>query len=88
MVSNWDCALEEQVERAGLAHLFETVVASAVVGIEKPDPGIFQIALERLGVAAGRTLHIGDESNDEVGAARAGVRFAPAPIATAFEGWS
>ena len=88
MVSNWDCALEEQVERAGLAHLFETVVASAVVGIEKPDPGIFHVALERLGVAAGRTVHIGDEPNDEVGAAAAGVRFAPAPIATAFEGWS
>jgi HAD superfamily hydrolase (TIGR01509 family) len=88
VVSNWDCALPEHVERAGLSHLFTTIVASAVVGVEKPDPGIFQVALEHLGVTAGRLLHIGDEANDEQGAAAAGVRFAPAPIATALAGWS
>ena len=88
MVSNWDCDLPVQVERAGLGHLFETIVASAAVGVEKPDPGIFHVALERLGISAARVLHIGDEANDEQGAAAAGVRFAPAPIATAFTGWS
>ncbi len=88
MVSNWDCDLPEHVERAGLGHLFATIVASAAVGVEKPDPGIFRVALERLGVSAARVLHIGDEPNDEQGAAAAGVRFAPAPIATAFTGWS
>jgi putative hydrolase of the HAD superfamily len=88
MVSNWDCALPEHVERAGLGHLFTTVVASAVAGAEKPDPAIFRVALDRLGVDPARALHIGDEANDEQGAAAAGMRFAPAPIATAFEGWS
>lgn len=87
MVSNWDCALPQHVERLGLAHLFTTIVASAVVGAEKPDPRIFQAAIDALGAQPGRTLHIGDEQSDVDGAAAAGLRFAPAPIATAFEGW-
>jgi HAD superfamily hydrolase (TIGR01509 family) len=87
MVSNWDCALAEQIERLQLGHLFRTVVASAVAGVEKPDPRIFQIALERLAVEPGRAVHVGDEANDEQGAAAAGMRFARAPLATAFEGW-
>ena len=88
MVSNWDCALPEHVERLGLCHLFRTVVASAVAGFEKPDPRIFRVALERLGVEPARALHIGDEPNDEAGAAAAGMRFAGAPLSTAFAGWS
>ena len=88
MVSNWDIGLAEHVERLGLAHLFTTIVASAAVGAEKPDPRIFHAALAGLGgVEPARVLHIGDERNDEEGAAAAGVRFAPAPIATAFDGW-
>lgn len=87
MVSNWDCALPDHIERLGLGYLFQTVVASAVAGVEKPDPRIFRVALDRLGVEASRALHIGDEPNDEQGAVAAGMRFAPAPIATAFEGW-
>ena len=88
MISNWDCALPQHIDRLGLGHLFQTVVASAVVGAEKPDPRIFQVALAQLGVEPGRALHIGDEPSDEQGAAAAGMRFAPAPIAAAFEGWS
>jgi len=88
MVSNWDCALPDHIERLGLGYLFQAIVASAVAGVEKPDPRIFRIALEQLGVEPGRALHIGDETNDEEGAAAAGMRFARAPIATAFEGWS
>lgn len=88
MVSNWDCALHEHVERLGLAHYFTTIVASAVVGAEKPDPRPFRVALDALGVEPRRAVHVGDEANDEQGAAAAGMRFAPAPLATAFEGWS
>lgn len=87
MVSNWDCALAGHIERLGLAHLFTAIVASAVVGAEKPDPRIFRVALDALGTEPGRTLHIGDERSDSDGAAAAGLRFAPAPVATAFEGW-
>jgi putative hydrolase of the HAD superfamily len=50
------------------------VVDSEVVGIQKPDPAIFELALEALGVDAGRALYVGDTvRNDVVGAERAGL---------------
>lgn len=49
---------------------------STVVGVEKPDPRIFELALERLGVAdPGQAVHVGDSAHFDVGGARAaGVR--------------
>ena len=47
---------------------------SGVVGVAKPDPRIFAIALERLGVAAEHTIHVGDTPAADVdGAIAAGV---------------
>ena len=88
VVSNWDIGLAEQLERIGAASLFATVVTSAEAGAAKPDPSAFRLALDRLGIAAGRALHVGDEAGDEAGARAAGMRFAHAPLAAAFEGWS
>ncbi|MGE5272956.1 MAG: HAD-IA family hydrolase [Verrucomicrobiota bacterium] len=88
VVSNWDIGLAEHLERLGIHGLFSTVVTSAEAGAAKPDPTIFHLALERLGVEARRALHVGDEDEDERGAAAAGMKFAPAPLDTAFEGWT
>jgi putative hydrolase of the HAD superfamily len=88
VVANWDCALPEHLARAGLAGWFDTVVTSARAGAAKPDPAIFELALRELGVGPERALHVGDEPLDEEGARAAGLRFAPAPLRTAFEGWS
>jgi putative hydrolase of the HAD superfamily len=88
VVSNWDVGLAEQLERIGAASLFGTIVTTAEAGAGKSDPAVFRLALERLGVEPGRALHVGDEPEDEAGALAAGMRFAPAPLATAFAGWS
>src|SRR5204863_95186 len=56
-------------------------------GAPKPEPAVFLLALEQLGVAPARALHVGDEAGDEDGARAAGMRFAPAPLATALAGW-
>ena len=40
--------------------IFDVVVDSAFVGIRKPDPGIYEITLERLGVPAQATLFVDD----------------------------
>jgi putative hydrolase of the HAD superfamily len=88
VVSNWDVGLAEHLERIGVGHLFSAIVTSAEAGAAKPDPAVFRLALERLRVEPARALHVGDEDEDEQGAAAAGVRFAPAPLATAFAGWS
>jgi HAD superfamily hydrolase (TIGR01509 family) len=88
VVSNWDISLTEQLERLGTAALFRAIVTTAEAGAPKPEPAVFRLALERLGVEAGRVLHVGDEPGDEEGARAAGIRFAPAPLATAFAGWT
>jgi putative hydrolase of the HAD superfamily len=81
VVSNWDVALHEHLEALALAERFATVVTSAEAGAPKPDPRIFELALERLGVRPERALHIGDSEADEEGARAAGMAFAPAPLA-------
>jgi putative hydrolase of the HAD superfamily len=86
VVSNWDAGLAEHLERAGLAHWFSDVVTSAAEGVAKPDPRIYAVALERLGVEPNRALHVGDDPIfDERGAQAAGMRFAPAPLAAVVE---
>jgi putative hydrolase of the HAD superfamily len=88
VVANWDYALPQQLELLGLDRLVDTVVTSARAGAAKPDPAIFELALEELGVAPDRALHVGDEPIDEEGALAAGLAFAPAPLSGAFAGWS
>jgi putative hydrolase of the HAD superfamily len=82
VVGNWDRRLPEHLERLGLAPFFSTIVTSAEAGAAKPDPRPFLVALERLGVAADRALHVGDSPADEEGAHAAGLRFLAAPLAT------
>jgi putative hydrolase of the HAD superfamily len=50
--------------------IFEVVVDSAFVGCRKPDPEIYEIVLERLGVAPGDCLFVDDvEANCEAAGA-------------------
>ncbi len=52
----------------------EIIVDSGVVGITKPDPRIFQIALDAMGIDAADTWYVGDmPAIDVVGARRAGL---------------
>ncbi len=88
VVSNWDIGLTELLERIGAADPFTAIVTTAEAGAPKPDPAVFRLALDRLRVEADRAVHVGDEPEDEQGSLAAGMRFAPAPLATAFEAWS
>jgi putative hydrolase of the HAD superfamily len=88
VVANWDVALHEHLRALGLTQLFDAVVTSAEAGAPKPDPRIFELALARLQASPGRAVHVGDEQSDEEGARAAGMRFAPAPLSTAFSGWT
>lgn len=60
----------EKLEKTGLADLFEAIVISGEVGVRKPDPAIFTKALEQLGVSASSALHVGDDPERDVDAAR------------------
>jgi putative hydrolase of the HAD superfamily len=81
-VSDWDIGLEEQLEKAGIDHLFDLILTSAEVGAPKPDRAIFEETLRRLAVPARRALHVGDGDSDRAGASATGMRFEPVPLAT------
>lgn len=75
VVSNWQCGLAHFCTELGLGDYFDHVLASAEVGSQKPDPGIFAEACRRLGVPEGRVLHVGDDAIDDLeGATGAGLR--------------
>jgi putative hydrolase of the HAD superfamily len=57
------------------ADLFGATVFSCSVRLRKPDPRIYRLALDELGVDAGEAVFVGDGANDELaGAARVGMR--------------
>jgi HAD superfamily hydrolase (TIGR01509 family) len=77
IVSNSEGMLDPLFAKLGILDCFDAVVDSAKVGVEKPDPRIFEIACERTGTTAARALHLGDTfATDIVGARNAGMRYA------------
>ena len=73
-ISNSDGTVAALLEQVGLASHLDFVVDSGVVGVEKPDPEIFRLALGRAGVAPAEAVHIGDLfAVDVVGARNAGL---------------
>ena len=74
VLSNSEGRLAELLAQIGIADAFEVVVDSGRVGIEKPDPRIYALALDELG-ERGPAIHIGDSwSADIAGALAAGWR--------------
>jgi HAD superfamily hydrolase (TIGR01509 family) len=83
VVSNWDVGLHDHLRELGLEQLVDLVLTSAEAGAPKPAPQMFSLAVERLGAAPERTVHIGDTEADAEGARAAGMHFEPAPLADA-----
>ncbi len=74
VVSNADGTVDRLLAGAGLADHLAFVIDSGAVGVEKPDPAIFRLALDRADVAPGEALYVGDVyAVDVVGARRAGI---------------
>lgn len=74
VVSNSNGGVEEGLSRLDLRHYFDSVIDSHEVGFEKPDPRLFQYALEVSGAIPEQTLHIGDLYHvDILGAWSAGI---------------
>ncbi len=78
IVSNADGSVEAQLAADGLCQLgdgpgvpVDAILDSSVVGVAKPDPRIFEIALERCGVEPARAIHVGDTPAADVAGARA-----------------
>lgn len=82
IVSNADGTVADVLLRSGLLQVGPgdgvevlAIVDSGVVGVAKPDPAIFHLALELAGTTADRAIHVGDAYQYDVrGARAAGIR--------------
>jgi putative hydrolase of the HAD superfamily len=66
VVSNFEEWLERLLERLGVREHFDVRVISGVEGMEKPDPRIFELAMERAGVGAADSVYVGDNPEFDV----------------------
>jgi len=78
VVSNADGTVEQQLRADGICQVgpgpgveVGAVIDSRVVGVAKPDPAIFRLALDALGVAPEHAIHVGDTPAADVEGARA-----------------
>lgn len=75
VVSNANGRLRHLFDRLDLTRWFDVLLDSHEWGVEKPDPRLFELALEHSGADRARTVHIGDLYHvDIAGARRAGLR--------------
>jgi putative hydrolase of the HAD superfamily len=74
VISNSNGSVRSLLEALGLAAHLDFVIDSAVVGVEKPDPRIFHLALRAAGVSPAEAVYVGDlYSVDVLGARAAGL---------------
>lgn len=71
VISNSDGRAAEGLAAAGILDAFERVTDSGLVGVEKPDPRIFALTLELMGLEPGEALYVGDIYEVDVVGARA-----------------
>ena len=60
VISNFEEWLERLLEALDVTRFFEVRVISGAEGVEKPDLRIFELAMERAGVTAERSVYVGD----------------------------
>ena len=74
VLSNNGMDIRGFLDRTGLTGLLDGVLLSYEVGLIKPDPAIYALALKLLDVPGGRTLMVGDSASDDVGGVALGIR--------------
>jgi len=74
IISNWDCTARDILTAAGLIDYFDHIIISCEVDCSKPDPAIFNLALQTAAVSARNCLYIGDNYYDDaLGSRKVGV---------------
>ena len=74
VVSNFDSRLRVVLKHLGIAKYFRDIFLSSELGADKPDPLIYQRALEFSGLSVDEVVHVGDDpKRDWDGASRAGL---------------
>jgi putative hydrolase of the HAD superfamily len=66
VVSNFEEWLERLLESLHVTRYFAVRVISGIEGVEKPDPKIFRLALDRIGVEPEEAVYVGDSVHFDV----------------------
>ena len=74
-ISNISTNLNQALTKTNLKNQIDYWLISSEIGVTKPDPLIFHIALQEAGVEAHEAIHVGDQYlSDVVGATRVGIK--------------
>jgi HAD superfamily hydrolase (TIGR01662 family) len=71
IVANQSARAVDRLQRVGIAPYFAHLALSGVVGVGKPDPSIFLMACEALGVHPTRCIMVGDRIDNDIAPAKA-----------------
>jgi putative hydrolase of the HAD superfamily len=71
VISNWEAWLDRLLVDLLIHEYFDFTLVSGAVGIEKPDPQIFRMALDAAGVRPEESVHVGDSPAHDVAGAEA-----------------
>ena len=71
VLSNLAEPLPPIVASLGIDSHLDVLVTSLEVGAEKPDPRMFQAALNKVGISPNEAVHVGDQYHSDVGGAKA-----------------
>lgn len=70
VIANQSCGAEERLRHWNIRQMMCLVLSSAELGVEKPDPRIFQMALEQAGCRADEAVMVGDRLENDIGPAK------------------
>ena len=71
LISNYEAWLEDLLLDLELTSLLSVRVVSGIEGVEKPDPAIFHLALQRIGLPASDVVYVGDVPDFDIDPAAA-----------------
>lgn len=71
VIANQSLGTADRLRERGLLHYFQFVIGSAEAGVQKPDPKIFELALEQAGCAPGEAVMVGDRIDNDIAPANA-----------------
>lgn len=71
VIANQSLGTEQRLRAYGIRDYFQLVFASAEEGLSKPDPRVFEIVQQRIGVAPDRICMIGDRMDNDIAPAKA-----------------
>ena len=63
-----------KLERGGIGNLWDSIIASRDVGVQKPDPTIYHLALKQLGIRPNQAVFVGHKSTELEGAKNVGLQ--------------